>query len=651
MNKIRISIISLVLFIATASLSMAQDTLRVLAIGNSFSQDAVEQNLYEIAAEDGKVFVIGNMYIGGCSLERHINNALTDKRDYDYRKIVSGVKREFKRTTLDEALRDEKWDVVSLQQVSGKSGMPASYEPYLEDLVNYVRSYVPDARLVWHQTWAYAEASVHPDFNYYDNDREKMYACIVNASRLACEKYGFGIIPCGTAIQNLRGTDDGENCTRDGYHLNHSVGRYTAALTWYAALTGRSILGISYRPAILSERRASLARKAAQAAVESPYAVSDLGLRSRPAGSQLGMAQLPDLLASKKDADGKATAPKVSSIKAWESSRRPMLIDSCTHKTFGTVPERGKLECEVLSIDDNALDGTARCKQLRIFYNDKKNRYLTLLLYTPKGQGVAPVFLGINRDGNETVTTDPKLRRADGSEKSRYGIHRTGTRGQAASEWQLEELIARGYGLATFCADDAAPDFDNSGVLGIKPHYGKEFSWGTYAQWAWALSKAMDYLVSDEDVDASRVALVGSGKHSVSALWAGATDERFALVGAIAMQSWRDMVPEQIQYRFATPGVYCSSQCKGCNFAGTKVPGPEYELFSLIAPRPLFVSAFDNAPWLGTNVAEASRVYRLWGRKAPGKISFSSKESAGVGAEDWEGLLDFADRWMPASRK
>ena len=108
MNKIRISIISLVLFIATASLSMAQDTLRVLAIGNSFSQDAVEQNLYEIAAEDGKVFVIGNMYIGGCSLERHINNALTDKRDYDYRKIVSGVKREFKRTTLDEALRDEK---------------------------------------------------------------------------------------------------------------------------------------------------------------------------------------------------------------------------------------------------------------------------------------------------------------------------------------------------------------------------------------------------------------------------------------------------------------------------------------------------------------------------------------------------------------
>ena len=140
MNKIRISIISQVLFIATASLSMAKDTLKVLAIGNSFSQDAVEQNLYEIAAEDGKVFVIGNMYIGGCSLERHINNALTDKRDYDYRKIGSGVKREFKRTTLDEALRDEKWDVVSLQQVSGKSGMPASYEPYLEDLVNYVKS-------------------------------------------------------------------------------------------------------------------------------------------------------------------------------------------------------------------------------------------------------------------------------------------------------------------------------------------------------------------------------------------------------------------------------------------------------------------------------------------------------------------------------
>ena len=465
MNKIRISIISLVLFIATASLSMAQDTLRVLAIGNSFSQDAVEQNLYEIAAEDGKVFVIGNMYIGGCSLERHINNALTDKRDYDYRKIGSGVKREFKRTTLDEALRDEKWDVVSLQQVSGKSGMPASYEPYLEDLVNYVKSYVPDARLVWHQTWAYADNSVHPDFNYYDNDREKMYACIVNASRSACEKYGFGIIPCGTAIQNLRGTDDGENCTRDGYHLNHSVGRYTAALTWYAALTGRRVLEISYRPAMLSERRAVLARKAAQAAVESPYATSDLGLRSRPVGEQMGIPVLPDLTAEIKDADGKVISPKLRSIRAWDSSRRPSIIKSLTEKNFGTAAERGEVKAEIISVDDNALGGAATCKQIRVLYNEKGNRYLTLLLYTPNSVDKAPVFLGLNRDGNETVTADTKVLRADRNELSRYGVHRTGTRGEAAGEWQLEELIARGYGLATFCADDAAPDFDNSGVL------------------------------------------------------------------------------------------------------------------------------------------------------------------------------------------
>ena len=145
--------------------------------------------------------------------------------------------------------------------------------------------------------------------------------------------------------------------------------------------------------------------------------------------------------------------------------------------------------------------------------------------------------------------------------------------------------------------------------------------------------------------------MVGSGKHSVSALWAGATDERFALVGAVGMQSWRDMVPEQIQHRFITPAVYCKAQCSSCISSGLVVPEAEYKLFSLIAPRPLFVSAFDNAPWLGTNVAEASKVYRLWGRKAPGKISFSSKESAGVGAEDWEGLLDFADRWMPAPRR
>ena len=106
------------MFVLCVQVAFADRPLKLLAIGNSFSEDAIEQNLFELAAATGHQMVIGNMYIGGCSLERHCNNARTDKPDYDYRKI--GIDGKMTRTanyTLDKALRDEQWDYVSLQQV------------------------------------------------------------------------------------------------------------------------------------------------------------------------------------------------------------------------------------------------------------------------------------------------------------------------------------------------------------------------------------------------------------------------------------------------------------------------------------------------------------------------------------------------------
>ena len=254
-----------------------KDTLRILAIGNSFSWNAVEQNLSAIALADGKCAIIGNMYIGGCSLERHWNNAQTDNTDYSYRKINQyDVKTTKGEVTLAEALADEPWDIVTFQQASHFSGFPDTYEPYLTELIQYVKARVPaGTKLYWHQTWAYAKTSTHKAFPDYDKDQDKMYGMIMAASAKACKNHRLTVIPCGTTMQNLRGTFVGDNVTTDGFHLNY-LGRYAAACTWYQVLFGEEVVGNAFRPQYVSEEEAVEAQKAAAAAVKKPFKVSKI---------------------------------------------------------------------------------------------------------------------------------------------------------------------------------------------------------------------------------------------------------------------------------------------------------------------------------------------------------------------------------------
>ena len=229
-------VLSLMLVLC-AQVAFADRPLKLLAIGNSFSEDAIEQNLFELAAAAGHQMVIGNMYIGGCSLERHWGNAQSNKPDYDYRKI--GIDGKMTRTanyTLDKALRDEQWDYVSLQQVSQLSGMYSSFQPHLDSLIAYVRARVPaTTKLIWHVTWAYAQNSTHGGFANYDRNQDKMYRAIVEgAQRLKKENAQFSLfVPVGTAIQNARTSFVGDHLNRDGFHLDLVLGRYTAACTWW----------------------------------------------------------------------------------------------------------------------------------------------------------------------------------------------------------------------------------------------------------------------------------------------------------------------------------------------------------------------------------------------------------------------------------
>ena len=156
-------------------------TIKILAIGNSFSEDAIEQYLHELADADGIETVIGNLYIPGCSLERHMQCVNDNSPSYRYRKIgVDGVMKETPNCDIAKAIADEDWDYVSVQQASHFSGDYNTYQPYLSQLVAYVKAHTKkDVKIVFHQTWAYAQSSNHDGFKRYGISQKQMYEAIL----------------------------------------------------------------------------------------------------------------------------------------------------------------------------------------------------------------------------------------------------------------------------------------------------------------------------------------------------------------------------------------------------------------------------------------------------------------------------------------
>lgn len=266
-------------------------TLRVLAIGNSFSEDAVEHYLWNLGQEVGVDMVIGNAYRGGWSLDAHWNDARARAADTEYRKVVGGERTNLGKRTLRDIITDEPWDVITFQQVSQEAGRESSYEPGLSLLIGYVRalSTVDSVRLGFHQTWAYAQDSDHRGFANYDRNQFLMYAHITMAVEEAMDFHRGDLsfyIPSGTAIQNARTSSLVESApdetpvnrelTRDGYHLNYTIGRYTVACTWLEALTGISAVGLKTRPKGVSPEQAELAQRSAHAAILVPMAVTPM---------------------------------------------------------------------------------------------------------------------------------------------------------------------------------------------------------------------------------------------------------------------------------------------------------------------------------------------------------------------------------------
>lgn len=254
----------------------AKDPLKVLAIGNSFSEDAVEQNLWELAHEAGVDMILGNCYHAGCSLERHVRNLKQGIAEYDYRKVTDGVLTNTLEYTMEKALADEDWDYVSIQQLSGVSGIYESYHPYIEELISYIKARVPEkCKIIFHQTWAYQQGANHPDFPRYDNDQLTMYHAITLTEKKVMKEMGIKtVIPSGTAVQNARGTWMDDNLNRDGFHMNYQYGRYLIACVWFEVLTGKSVVGKAFAAEGMTPRQKETLQKAAHAAVRKPWKVS-----------------------------------------------------------------------------------------------------------------------------------------------------------------------------------------------------------------------------------------------------------------------------------------------------------------------------------------------------------------------------------------
>ena len=333
---------------------------------------------------------------------------------------------------------------------------------------------------------------------------------------------------------------------------------------------------------------------------------------------------LPDALIM---ADGR----RVRDSAMWHRERRPELLGMFEANIYGVSPASGNLRFRVTDVERNALGGLATRKQVTLYLDGKTDGPQTsVLLYLPNGAGKrrAPIFVGLNFHGNQAITFDPAVAIAHSWVVPGEGIRKNrataASRGIDAAEWPLEQILKAGYGIATYFPGDLYPDSDDKIAESIQPYYRTSPSdpqhWGAIATWAWGLGRVYDYLARDPQVDAKRVIVFGHSRYGKAALWAGARDQRFAMVVAndsggggakLFRRNYGETIRVMNNYWFAP---------RYKTFAGreAELPVDQHELIALVAPRPVYIASASEDLWADPRgefaaAKGADPVYRLLG--------------------------------------
>lgn len=273
--------------------------VRILGIGNSFTQDALEAHIMPIILGQGKKAIVGYPYLGGCWQSLHVQNYKNDTKAYNYYKYDEEGKQTStgkNGASLKQAITDERWDYVFIQSDHDSTGIVKSYIPYIKQLIEIVQTACSnkDVKIGMYMTWAYDSTSTRSAFAWYNNDNQTMYDSIINATQIVMDYADVTVdmlIPAGTAIQNARTSYKGHTMNRDGYHLNYDYGRYIASLCYYSRIFGEDPKNVVYKPTTIDDYCAAMCRAAAQAAMEKPFEVTDLVDFKNPDPHPTGMNQ------------------------------------------------------------------------------------------------------------------------------------------------------------------------------------------------------------------------------------------------------------------------------------------------------------------------------------------------------------------------
>ena len=368
---------------------------------------------------------------------------------------------------------------------------------------------------------------------------------------------------------------------------------------------------------------------------------------------------------------------RVTTSTEWNKVQRPYIYHLFEEHVYGRYPkEKVPLRFEIREQSDDALNGIATRKQVRIYLHPTDTTAATdVLIYLPKsGKKPVPVFLSLNFYGNQTTDKDPAILLPKG------GVHEFGGVTPAVDSsrgidpyWSIKEIVSHGYGVVTAWYGDFEPDNKEGWKTGIRTtlkdvlHIQPD-EWGAIGAWAWGVSRIMDYLEQDKAIDNKKVALVGHSRLGKSALWAGASDQRFAIVvanesgeGGAALS--RRIFGETIKNLNDQFPHWFVSGYKKYNDKADSLPVDQHMLLALMAPRPLYIASAAEDLWSDPkgeflSAVNAGPVYKLFGKKGieitempalhqPTGNTVMYHIRAGkhaITSYDWQQYLQFADR-------